>query len=293
MTRVAPYRTGRLLWPNGQPRVYAVAARIHASTTEIPMTKAPPGSFVWYELLTRDPAKAAEFYTHAIGWTTQPFGADYTMFQGSQGPLGGTMALPESAAKMGAPPHWISNVCVANVDASAAQAKSLGGQVFVEPNDIPKVGRFAVIADPQGASISLFAPEEAMTLHDTTKPGEIAWGELITTDHVSAFAFYSKLFGWTKSRDFDMGPMGNYLIYGLNGKDLGGMFTKSKDMPMPSAWLYYIQVDHLGAAIDRATSRGARLLNGPMEVPGGAHIAQLSDPQGAMFALHEEAKKPS
>jgi predicted enzyme related to lactoylglutathione lyase len=87
-----------------------------------------------------------------------------------------------------------------------------------------------------------------------------------------------------------MGAMGPYLIYGMGGEDLGGMFTKPKEMPMPPAWIYYIQVDGLEAAMERATSRGAHALLGPQPVPGGARIAQLIDPQGAVFALHEAPK---
>jgi predicted enzyme related to lactoylglutathione lyase len=254
------------------------------------MTQATRGSFVWYELLTSDPSKALDFYTEVVGWTTQPFAPEYTMFLGSQGPIGGATKLPEQAAKMGSPPHWMANVQVDDVDATVALVGKLGGQVLVPPNDIPDVGRFAVIADPQGASISVFRPSSSMTLHDTSRPGEVTWCELVTTDHEAAFAFYAQLFGWTKARDFDMGSMGKYLIYGMNGTDLGGMFTKPKDMPMPPAWVHYIQVADLRAAIERATSRGGRLLLGPQEVPGGAHIAQLFDPQGALFALHEVAR---
>jgi hypothetical protein len=69
------------------------------------------------------------------------------------------------------------------------------------------------------------------------------------------------------------------------------MFTRPKDMAMPPMWFYYIQVASLDDALERANSKGARVLNGPMEVPGGARIAQLTNPQGASFALHEEAKK--
>jgi predicted enzyme related to lactoylglutathione lyase len=114
----------------------------------------------------------------------------------------------------------------------------------------------------------------------------------LTTDHEAAFRFYGAIFGWKKQRDFDMGAMGKYLIYGVGAKDLGGMFTKSKDMPAPASWLYYVQVADLDAAVARAKSKDARLLSGPMEVPGGARIAQLVDPQGAAFALHEPAKTP-
>jgi predicted enzyme related to lactoylglutathione lyase len=254
------------------------------------MTDTNVGSFVWYDLLTESPEAAIAFYTHVVGWTTQPIEQGYTMFVGSQGPLSGTVKLPDQAKKMGAPPHWTSNVQVADVDAAAAKARELGGRVDVEPNDFPKVGRLAVIADPQGASINLFKPSNPMKQHDSTKPGEFTWSELLTTDHEAAFRFYAAIFGWKKQRDVDIGAMGKYLIYGVGAKDLGGMFTKSKDMPMPSSWLYYIEVADLDAAVARAKSKNARLLNGPMEVPGGARIAQLVDPQGAAFALHELAK---
>jgi len=254
------------------------------------MTHATNGSFVWFELLSIDPTKSIEFYTRIVGWKTQPFNADYTMWVGSQGPVGGTMRLPEQASKMGAPPHWTSHVQVVSVDATAAEAKKNGGVVHVEPSDIPNVGRFAVIADPQGASICIIKPQQAMDAHDVTKPGEITWSELVTTDHESAFVFYSKLLGWKKSRDFDMGPMGKYTIFNAGGRDLGGMFTKSKDMAVAPSWLYYLEVTSLAGAIDAAKAHGARLVNGPTEVPGGAHIAQLIDPQGAAFALHEIKK---
>jgi predicted enzyme related to lactoylglutathione lyase len=137
-----------------------------------------------------------------------------------------------------------------------------------------------VIADPQGAPINLFKPSGPMKLHDSSKPGEFIWHELLTTDHVAAFAFYSKLFGWQRRSEFDMGPMGKYLIYGNASQDFGGMFTRGENMPNAPLWFYYIQTADLDAAVARAKSKDARLLNGPMEVPGGARIAQLADPQG-------------
>jgi predicted enzyme related to lactoylglutathione lyase len=88
-----------------------------------------------------------------------------------------------------------------------------------------------------------------------------------------------------------MGAMGKYLIFGIGDKDLGGMFTKPKEMPAPSHWLYYVTVTDIDAAIAKAKAKGAKLLNGPMEVPGGARVAQLDDPQDAGFGLHEGPKK--
>lgn len=249
------------------------------------------GDFVWYDLLTTDTAAAIAFYGRVVGWSTQDFPGGkghYTMWVGSQGPLGGVMTLPDEVAKMGAPPHWMSNVTVADLDASVAKVKALGGRVYKEPEAIPTVGRFAVIGDPQGGALSLFQMESEMKPHDGDKHGEFCWREFAAPDHEAALRFYGELLGWSLMQSMDMGPMGSYLIYGKDGKQLGGMFRKPDDMPM-AAWVYYINVDDLDAAIGRATEGGAKLLMGPADVPGG-RIAQFMDPQGAFFALHMVAK---
>jgi predicted enzyme related to lactoylglutathione lyase len=250
------------------------------------------GRFVWYEHLTRDVPKAIAFYSEVVGWKTQPFGegGDYTMWVGSQGPLGGVMKLPDEVAKNGVPPHWCAHVEVDDVDATLARARSLGGKVHHEATDIPTVGRFGVIGDPQGAVTAVFRPGGPMTLHDPAKDGEFCWNELITSDSAAAFGFYTALFGWKLLDEMDMGPMGKYRIFGLGERRLGGMMTAPEGSPMPPLWLYYASTSDLEGAMGRAVKAGGKLLNGPMDVPGG-RIAQLLDPQGAAFALHQEAKK--
>jgi predicted enzyme related to lactoylglutathione lyase len=89
----------------------------------------------------------------------------------------------------------------------------------------------------------------------------------------------------------DMGAMGTYRIFGLGDKQLGGMMRVPPGTPMPTAWMYYATVADVEAASGRATKQGAKVLNGPMEVPGGGKIVQCTDPQGAAFALYQHAKK--
>jgi predicted enzyme related to lactoylglutathione lyase len=257
-----------------------------------PMPSATHGSFVWYDLLTPDPDAAAAYYAQVVGWTTQAFPSSdvaYTMFVGAQGPVAGT-TRPEGA---GARPQWIGNVFVDDVDRTAALATELGGRVLSPPKDYPTVGRLAVVVDPQGVPMNLFRPARAMELHDTTRPGELTWHELVASDHAAAFAFYSRLFGWQKRRAVDLGPIGQYLVYGQAtgdlSADLGGMFTLPAAGPRQPMWLYYIQVADLDAAVARAKAGGGSVANGPMQVPGGARVAQLVDPQGVLFALHENA----
>jgi predicted enzyme related to lactoylglutathione lyase len=253
------------------------------------------GRFVWYEHLTNDPKAAIDFYSQIAGWKTQPFeqDEDYTMWVGSQGPLGGVMKLHDEQKKAGTSPFWMAHVQVENVDLTASQAKKLGGNIHKESTEIPTVGRFAVIGDSQGAFISIFTPDEAMTLHDSSKPGEFCWNELMTSDMGAAFNFYSQLFGWTIAQDMDMGPMGTYRVFGIGEKQFGGMMTTPKGAPMPPMWIYYIETPDLDAAIGRATKGGGTVMNGPMDVPGGGRIAQLTDPQGAVIALHQAPKATS
>jgi len=257
------------------------------------MASANKGLFVWYEHLTKDVQAAIAFYAEVVGWKTQPFaeGGDYIMWVGSQGPLGGVMKLPDEAAKMGAPPHWVGHVQVEDVDATAALTKKLGGKVYKEPTDIPTVGRFAVLADPQGAAIAIFKPGGAMALHDSSKEGEFCWNELMTSDSAAAFRFYSEIFGWKILQDMDMGAMGTYRIFGVGEKRVGGMMTTPKGAPLPPMWIFYAETSDLDAAVGRATKKGAKVMNGPMDVPGGGRFAQLMDPQGAVFALHQAPKK--
>ena len=255
------------------------------------MTDSHRGRFVWYELLSTDPKSSIEFYAKVVGWTTQKFErGDYTMFVSAQGPLGGVTQLPEAALKMGAGTYWQANVEVPNVEEAIQQVKAAGGQLYVA-EDVPTVGRLAVIADPQGAVIAVFTPANDMQSHDTTKHGEFVWSELFTSDHAAAFEFYRSLVGWDKVDELDMGPMGTYLMFGRGKTALGGMMTKPPGMKtpdgrdVPNAWLFYITVTDFEAALERAKAAGATVLNGPMPVPGGQQIVQLMDPQGGAFAL--------
>jgi predicted enzyme related to lactoylglutathione lyase len=255
------------------------------------MAKANKGRFVWYEYLTGDVPGGIAFYSEVVGWKTQRFEqGDYTMWVGTQGPLGGIMGLGEEGAKMGGRPFWMAHVQVDDVDATAAQAKRRGGKIWKEPTDIPTVGRFSVIGDPQGASLSIFKPGEGMDLHDLSKDGEFCWNELQTSDGAAAWTFYSELFGWRTLEEMDMGPMGKYRVFGVGDTRLGGMMTAPKGSPVPPSWLYYASTSDLDGAVARATRKGAKVLNGPMDVPGG-RVAQLTDPQGGAFALHQEARK--
>jgi hypothetical protein len=115
-----------------------------------------PGAFSWGQLNTNDTAKAEAFYTALFGWAAKTGSDDtmtYTEWLHGGRPIGGMMALPPDAQ---APPHWLAYFAVADCDATAALAVSLGARTYVPPTEIPGAGRFAVFADPQGATFAIY-----------------------------------------------------------------------------------------------------------------------------------------
>jgi predicted enzyme related to lactoylglutathione lyase len=245
------------------------------------------GRFVWHELMTTDTDAASDFYSHVVPWKTQDSGMpSYTLWMSGKYRAGGLMALPEEDAS--APPHWIIYIGTSDVDATVAAAEKLGGKVLKGASDIPNVGRFAVLSDPQGAAFAVFTPLPASA--DDVPPGgdvgDFTWHELATTDPEAALDFYSELFGWSKGAGHDMGEMGMYQLVSHGGQDVGGVF-KARDNSTPPNWLSYVRVPDATKAASAAKAAGGRILNGPMEVPGGSWIVQMLDPQGGAIAVVE------
>jgi predicted enzyme related to lactoylglutathione lyase len=250
-------------------------------------------NFVWYELMTTDPSVAEAFYKAVVGWSSEPFGGvdfPYTVLKVGDVGVGGIMTLPPEAAAMGMQPAWLGYIHVADVDAATESVRAAGGAVHRAPADIPNVGRFSVVADPQGAIFMLLAPQgEGGPRLSGFTPGRIGWHELYAIDWPSALDFYAGQYGWTRTEAIDMGPMGTYQLFSVDADQGGGMMNKPANVPAPH-WLFYFNVDGIEAAAERVTVNGGQILNGPMEVPGGSWIVQCVDPLGAQFALVAPAR---
>ena len=132
----------------------------------------------------------------------------------------------------------------------------------------------------------MYEPASPQPPETERQVGEASWHELMTTDAEAAMRFYSEIFGWKPTETFDMGPMGKYHMFGRNFP-LGGMMNKPAELAqVPPNWGIYFRVSEINAAAERVTANGGQVLNGPMEVPGGDHIVNCLDPQGAAFSLH-------
>lgn len=249
------------------------------------------GNFFWYDLMTTDTAAAKKFYGAVVGWGTQDSatpGMDYTLFTVDGAGLLGLMPEPKEMCDAGARPCWLGYVQVDDVDGAVARIEKLGGKKMREPVTVPNIIRFCPVSDPQGAGflVAKPMPRGETPNASSNRVGTVGWRELYAADVDKAFGFYAEAFGWTKSDAMDMGPAGKYQLFKTPGDSeaVGGMMNKNPAMPMPY-WGYYFNVDAIDAAAKRVTNHGGKILNGPIQVPGGGWIVQCSDREGALFSL--------
>lgn len=247
------------------------------------------GNPCWFELSTGDLDAAQAFYGALFDWAVGVSALpdfDYRLAASGKDMVAGMMPL--AMAPPGTPPNWMIYICVSDCDAVVELTLAEGGKVLKAATDVPGTGRFAVLADPQGACFGILQPAPMEhppegSAFDQGKTGHGNWIELMSSDPQAALGFYGTLFGWSEDCVMPMGEMGGYHIFAQKGTQIGGMMGLGP-APMPH-WLPYFGVEEVAATIETATSRGALLKFGPQEVPGPALIAVLCDPQGAHFAV--------
>lgn len=243
------------------------------------------GKFVWYELTTPDSAAARRFFQAVLGWESRDGtvpGFDYSLMSAAGTDVAGIMGQTDDM-----PAGWLGYIGVDDIEAACAKAIAAGAAVCVPIHPIPGVGRFTILLDPAGSRFALLEyadhfPKPTVPTHGTHGNGW--WRELHASDREKAFAFYSEQFGWVEAQAMDMGPMGIYQVVapaaGEEGN--GAMFN---DRGRPPFWLFYFWVDDIDTAHDAVLANGGKVVNGPMEVPGGTWVFEGQDPQGLTFAL--------
>ncbi len=245
------------------------------------------GMPVWFELATHDRAAAEAFYTSLLGWTmhASPV-ADHGGYGIASAPDGdaiaGMMAPPP-----GTPGGWSVYFGVADLDATLAKATAAGGTTLFGPMEIPQVGRFAVLLDPQHVALTVMQP----TGSDDGQPyrqapdaiGHAVWIELATPDPDAAFAFYGELFGWTRAGGMAMGDMGEYSFFAIGGATPGAVMSSTRTNA-PPRWTSYFLVADIDAAI-AAAQQGGGSVQGPDPIPGGDFSANITDPHGHGFGV--------
>jgi len=250
-----------------------------------------PGTFCWSELATSDQEAAKAFYGALFGWQAQDNpvgeGAYYSMQLLDGKVVAAIAAQPQQQRDAGVPPLWNSYVSVADADAVAERAKTLGADVHAPPFDVFTVGRMAVLADPQGAYFMLWQPREHVGAQLVNAPGALVWNELQSPDIDASASFYGDLFGW--GFEEMAGSPERYLTIKNAGAYNGGV--RGLTPPSPPSWLTYFGVQDIDQGLAKLTELGGSALAGPIDIQM-AKIAVVADPQGAVFALYAGELEP-
>jgi predicted enzyme related to lactoylglutathione lyase len=264
-----------------------------APTQASPAGPNPVGEFIWYELMTSDGEGAKAFYDSVVGWNIGEAVAEYNgyrMIGRSDGKFaGGILPLTAEMQQHGARPTWLGYINVNDVDEASASIERAGGNTLMK-HDIPNVGRIAMVTDPQGAPFYVMKPippaDDPHGRSDVFSPDSVqrvGWNELQTSDVDGARRFYGDQFGWASDQFMDMGEMGLYRFFDLDGQQFGALFNAGNGQP--PHWRFYIRVPSISAAKEAAERNGGTIHMGPHQVPTGEWIIVGSDPQGAEFAL--------
>ncbi|MCJ2022445.1 VOC family protein [Methylobacterium sp. E-065] len=255
----------------------------------------PPaeGTPIWFELNASDQDAAHAFYEAVAGWqvlpSPMPEHGGYRIAHADGTPVAGIRpSMPEAPGL----PGWAVYLATRDVDALASRVVELGGRIPFGPIDIPHVGRFAMVCDPQGvvfAVMNAARPGESrafgpVPLGTERTLGQGVWIELATPDPEAALAFYGTLFGWEVLGAMPMGAMGAYTFIG-RGDLRPGAVMSSAATGAPARWNWYVHVADIDAAVATVRARGGTVLQGPDPIPGGSYSANIADPAGNRIGL--------
>jgi predicted enzyme related to lactoylglutathione lyase len=252
---------------------------------------------VHFEVMARDRATLAPFYTQLFGWTLHadnPIGYGVVSHEENHGAggvgIGGGIFGDMPAGQDGVTFY----VEVDDVEATLQQAERLGGKRLYGPDQTggPVFGH---LLDPEGHWVGLFQKgtlgEPAHIPGDAPATGSpVVHFEVIGRDYPTLESFYGALFGWKPDTD---NPVGYGVIAredNLNADGIGiggGLMALPPEMAgdSPGHVTFYVEVPDVEATMARAAELGGQRLMGPESVPGGPTLGQLLDPEGHLVGV--------
>ena len=251
----------------------------------------------WIDNLQPDPDAAVAFYAGVFGWE---FGAPGDMPGDSPGryfvaqlrgrDIAGIGSLPSDAQPL--PPSWNMHVWVDSVDDVAAEARSAGGAVLVEPFDAPPAGRMAVLADPTGAPVCAWQPGARQGAQLVNEASAWAMSQLRTPDPERAAAFYGAVFGWTiETFGEGEGAVTMFRLPGYVGGEPQQPVSREVIATMARAqggesprWSADFWVQDVDAVVESAERLGGSTITPPFDSVVG-QTAVLADPTGVSFTV--------
>lgn len=253
----------------------------------MPTPDIAPGAPCWIDLMTSDPEKAKAFYGDLFGWTfetgdQEKYGGYVTAAKNGKSVAG---IMQKQEAQAATPDMWSTYLRSDDATATIAAAAEHGGQVYMEPMDVPEQGRMAYIADATGAAVGIWQPREHKGYEIVAEPGAPVWHELHAKKYGAAVTFYQQVFGWETTVMSDT-PEFKYTTLGAGDNAKAGILDASAFLPAeaPSNWVIYFGVENTDATVDQAVELGATVIHPAEDSPFG-RVATLADPTGAVFKV--------
>jgi predicted enzyme related to lactoylglutathione lyase len=256
------------------------------------------GKLVWFELVSSDPAKSRSFHADLLGWTVEPqetAGMKYELAKAG----GKEVASVRQAEDKKVKSHWVPFVSVPDVDAAVAAVEQNKGKVVKAAMDVPDVGRFAIVSDPNGAEFAVFKSVKSDDPDtDHAKQGEFVWAENMTKSKKAqgtAMAFYPAAVGYTaSSMDVTEGKAkSKYEMLSMAGPDgtpkhRAGV-VPAKPASLGGHWLPWVAVDDVDATVGKVKGLKGKVVTKPHDIPGVGRAALVTDPTGAPLGLLKAA----
>lgn len=231
-----------------------------------------PGSFAWFDLVTKDTVAAKSFYSEMFGWRFgQPESDGYIAIRGNGADLGGLIQAEDVGEGVEFPSQWVPVVSVDDTLQATATGRANGGKEVRKPF-ATQAGTVATIRDPRGALLILYDGQGGFPLDEDLKVGRWYWAELLTDHPNRSKAFYSALLGFKTQKTADQ------TVFTSGGAVRGGLVKVSRRQIEPT-WLPYVAVSDVAAAVAKSRELGG----GPLAVTDDAAV--LLDPTGAAIGV--------
>ncbi|MCP4898637.1 MAG: VOC family protein [bacterium] len=260
-----------------------MAIPIADAADQPPLT--PPGTVIWWDLLTEDADAVMDFYSGIFGWEYHLHETGAWVVLLNDKPIAGISEIKDSLPEADES-FWLAGIAVRNVDTAVEQARELGAKVRVDVDELPGFARYAVIEDPQSAPILLAKP--LTQIGGATGHGAWLWTELWTVDVDAAIEFYGKVIGFETAETQVDGR--SYQYFKTDDTARAGVLKTPYENVEP-AWAPYIGVGKFPVVLEKVTELGGRVILEPAPSFGGGRVALVADPAGAaLFVYNLEAR---
>jgi predicted enzyme related to lactoylglutathione lyase len=260
-----------------------VAAPVLPPVTDPPTGTHIPGKFIWFDLVTGDPAAARSFYGNVFGWNFEPVAGtreDYAVIRNDGVAIGGVFRPPLPRGRTSGT-RWLSYAATGDMERGVAAMTASGATVLVPPTFVAGRGTHALLRDSQGAVVGLLQSASGDPPDNPVGPGEFFWVDLYARKPADAAKAYSQL-GFEIARADEVGEDRLLLV--------AAGYARAGIMPLPAearepGWLPYVQVEDVAAILERARAGGGKVLVQPDPAILDSRVAVIADPLGGVIGV--------